>query len=159
VLHPFKGLITYTHIYIYIYIYHAEFVSMRARTRRTLHCWRNFPVKDFTLFGLNVEDSVCHARYSIPMLVQYQSSKLLCKLCVVCTLLLPVHCPLESMVSHICISLLLYGSDQNIGNLNNAQDNKLGSVLDYLFTYLCQSQYFVLFLQLMRQYEGQSSKF
>jgi len=53
-----------------------------------------------------MEYSSCHARSSIPMLVQYQSSKILWKLCVVCAALHPVHCPLESVVSHIRISLI-----------------------------------------------------
>lgn len=55
-----------------------------------------------------MEDSGSHPRSSISILVQYQTSKILWKLCVVCAALHPEHCPLESVVSYVCISLICF---------------------------------------------------
>jgi len=83
-----------------------------------------------------MEDSSCHARSSIPMLVQYQSSKILWKLCVVCAALHPVQCCLESMVSRIYIPLICCMGMINTWETSimhkTINDSKLGSILDDL---------------------------
>jgi hypothetical protein len=80
-----------------------------------------------------MEDSSSWARSSIPMLVQNQSSKILWKVHVVCAALNPVQCPLESMVSCICISHISCMGMINTWETSimhkTINDNKLGSIL------------------------------